>query len=86
MSHVFKCKPQTMDQLKGLVADFATNMSRDLIRKVCGSTCVRFKTVKAVGGVILSTMSSVKFKNINKHFESNTFKADLWDTLYMRCV
>ena len=50
MSHVFRCKPQTLDQLKGLVADFATNMSKDLIRKVCGSTMDRFQMVKAVGG------------------------------------
>ena len=42
MSHVFRCKPKILDQIKGLVADFATNISKDLIRKVCGSTRDRF--------------------------------------------
>ena len=50
MAHVFRCQPSTMEALKELVGDFAENMDRELVRKVCGSTRDRFEMVKSVGG------------------------------------
>ena len=35
MSHVYRCKPATMDDLKSLVEDFSENMEKDLVHKVC---------------------------------------------------
>ena len=42
MTHVFRCKPSTNDELKQVVNDFATSMDAKMIKKVCASARKRF--------------------------------------------
>ena len=34
MAHLLRCQPSTLEQLKGIVEDFAVNMSEDDVRKI----------------------------------------------------
>ena len=50
MNHVFRVRPSTIDDLKGVVEDFAKAMDPELIRKVCGSARTRFEMLRKSGG------------------------------------
>ena len=50
MNHVFRIKPEVMDDLKVTVNNFASAMDPDLIRNVCGSTRNRLESM-AVGSI-----------------------------------
>ena len=51
MSHVYRCKPETLDNLKDLVDDFARDMDKELVRKVCRSFYKRAQLcIKVKGG------------------------------------
>ena len=40
-AHVMRCQPKTLNQLKAIVEDFASNMEEELIRKVCRNVQTR---------------------------------------------
>ena len=42
MNHVYRVKPETIDQMKSIVNDFSASMDSNLIKKVCGSARKRF--------------------------------------------
>ena len=50
MNHVFRVGPSTIDNLKGMVEDFAKAMDPEHIRKVCGSARTRFQMMRKAGG------------------------------------
>ena len=42
MNHVFKVKPNSLDELKSVMRDLAYAMDPDIIKKACGSVRSRF--------------------------------------------
>ena len=51
MNHVFRVKPNSMEDLKSVVNDFAHAMDPDLVKKVCRSARSRFEKMRTqLGG------------------------------------
>ena len=41
MSHIYRCQPRTLTDLKGMVGDFCQELDSDLVKKVCRSVFTR---------------------------------------------
>ena len=50
MNHVFRVKPNSMEDLKSVVNDFAHAMDPDLVKKVCRSARSRFEKMRTQRG------------------------------------
>ena len=50
MSHVSRCQPKTINQLKTIVEDFAANMDEEMVRKMARSVYGRSKLCIEQGG------------------------------------